>query len=339
MFEDIISRENLYESFLKARKGKRKKSDVIKAHADIERLVCQLHDELKAGVWRTGEPIRFHVYTDKRRDVCAPPFVDRIVHHALVGRIEPIIERQFIHHTYACRAGKGAHKAVKSLQAMMRRASRSMESPYVVQTDISKYFYSINHERLVNDYEKYIRCERTLDLLRIITQGYGFSEVGIPIGALTSQLSANFYMSPVDHYMTSELGVGMTVRYMDDTVLIVDGKEKAKETLAAFQSKAESRMLAVNPKSNYFPLVRGVDFCGYRIWTTHILPRKRIIKRARKKFKKMADYYRDNEPDFEYIRPRVMSFLAYMSHCDGHKTTQHILKNFKLTRGHHDHLL
>ena len=54
---------------------------------------------------------------------------------------------------------------------------------------------------------------------------------------------------------------------------------------------------------------------------------------------RIADYYRDNEPDFKYIRPRVMSFLAYMSHCDGRKTTQHILKNFKLTRGHHDHSL
>lgn len=340
MYKSISDIGHLYDVFIDARKGKRSKRDVIRVQSRIENIVSDLSAQLKAGEWTTSKPHVFRVYTDKQRDVCAPPFVDRIVHRSLIRQIEPLVEKRLIYHTYACRKGKGAHKAVRSLQNMMRRAQGCFKNPHIVKTDISKYFASINQSKLLDIYKKVIPCSETVDLIKTISSGYGFDDgVGIPIGADTSQLSANFYMPPVDHYMTSTVGVGMYVRYMDDVVMVVDGKEVAAKTLSLFSKKIEEFDLKLNPKSKCSPLKNGVDFCGYRIWTTHILPRKRIIKRARKKFKKMADYYRDNEPDFKYIRPRVMSFLAYMSHCDGRKTTQHILKNFKLTRGHHDHSL
>lgn len=339
MYKEIISVESLYRAYLKARKGKRSKSEVVRVSSNIERVVCDLHKQLQDKTWATGAPRTFRLYTDKQRDVCAPPFVDRIVHHALVDRISPLVERRFIYHTYACRVNKGAHKAVLATQKMMRRAQAKYGKPYIVKTDISKYFASIPQDGLISLYSKAIACRDTLWLIETITKGYGFdSGVGIPIGALTSQLSANYYLSPLDHYITDDLGIGSYVRYMDDAVIITENKESAKEVLHLFERYANNIGLQVNPKSKFFPLVLGVDFCGYRIYTTHILPRKRILKRNRRKMRAMMRHYANGRIGFDYAARRVNSFLAYMSHCNGYNTTKHILKDFILRRS-YDHTL
>ena len=43
------------------------------------------------------------------------PFSDRVIHHAIMNVLEPVFERQFVFHTYACRKGKGTHAVLKQL--------------------------------------------------------------------------------------------------------------------------------------------------------------------------------------------------------------------------------
>lgn len=69
------------------------------------------------------------------------------------------------------------------------------------------------------------------------------------------------------------------------------------------------------------------------IWPTHILPRKRNIKRARLAFKQMAAQYHDGEIDLEFVRQRVMSFLAYAKHCQAHRTVEGVLGDLVLVPG------
>ena len=59
----------------------------------------------------------------KLREIFAADFRDRVVHHVLVDALEKIWEPLFIHDSYACRRGRGTHRAVKRLQAFMRRVS------------------------------------------------------------------------------------------------------------------------------------------------------------------------------------------------------------------------
>jgi RNA-directed DNA polymerase len=42
------------------------------------------------------------------------------VHHALCRVLDAIWERRFIHDTYACRPGKGTHKAIDRCQQYAR---------------------------------------------------------------------------------------------------------------------------------------------------------------------------------------------------------------------------
>ena len=96
--------------------------------------------------------------------------------------------------------------------------------------------------------------------------------------------------------------------------------------------KVNGLALSLNPKTAIHPWQRGIDFCGYRIWPTHILPRKRNIKRARLAFREMAAQYHAGEIDLEFVRQRVMSFLAYSKHCSAKRTVDGVLGDLVLVR-------
>ena len=91
--------------------------------------------------------------------------------------------------------------------------------------------------------------------------------------------------------------------------------------------------LSLNPKTAIHPWQRGIDFCGYRIWPTHILPRKRNIKRARLSFREMKYQYHNGEIGLDFVRQRVMSFIAYSKHCNASRTGEGILGDLVLING------
>jgi hypothetical protein len=72
----------------------------------------------------------------------AAPFRDRVVHHALVSLLEPHFERRFVAHSYACRVGKGTHRALD------RAAELSRKRRFSLKGDIAEFFPSIDHEIL-----------------------------------------------------------------------------------------------------------------------------------------------------------------------------------------------
>lgn len=333
IYDQIIDFDNIWAAYHAARLGKRFQREVAGFNANAEENLINIHNHLAWNSWRPGKAREFRVYEPKWRDIQAPPFEDRIVHHALVRVVEPLFEKRFIHHSYACRTDKGAQRAVSALQVMLREAAAKYQQPYVIKADISKYFASIDQNILFSAIERVISCNRTLMLWRRIARAYGHQHgIGLPVGALTSQLSANIMLDQLDHAITDDAGLGRYVRYMDDFIIVAPCKAAAQAILIHVADEVEALGLRLNPKTAYFPLARGVDFAGYRIWPTHILPRKRNIKKARLRFKKMAAQYKDGRIGLDYIQPRVSSFLAYTKHCQAEKTVAGVLSDFTLTR-------
>src|SRR5690625_2431506 len=238
LFDQIISFDNLYAAYLEARKRKRQHSDVALFGANLEENLLNLHNHLVWGSWEPGKVRSFRVFEPKIRDIEAPPFPDRVAHHALIRVVEPLFEKRFIHHSYACRKGKGSQRAAWAVQKMLRRAQARWGSPYVVKCDISKYFASINHELLFAEIKKVISCARTVRLWRKMTSAYGYDAgTGVPVGALTSQLDGNIMLTPLDHAVTSGTGHGLYARYMDDFVILVEDKAAAREAFEYVDSQ------------------------------------------------------------------------------------------------------
>jgi len=335
LWENLTSFENLYLAYLGARDGKRYRSDVMRFSIEAEENLCNIQNHLLWKTWKPGQQHEFVVREPKLRLIQAPPFEDRIVHHALVRVVEPHFERRFIADSYACRKNKGTQRAVMRVQHFLRVAKRNWgDGLYVVKADISQYFASIQHHVLMQEIERVISDPNVLWLWRRILSGYGHEAgLGLPVGALTSQIGANIVLNRLDHAVKDDMGVRCYARYMDDFIAVLPDKSSARRVLREMERVVNRLGLSLNPKTAIHPWQRGIDFCGYRIWPTHILPRKRNIKRARADFRQMMRAYFDGEVSMTDARQRVMSFLAYAKHCQARRTVEGVLGDLVLVPG------
>lgn len=327
LWPQVIDFENLYAAYQEARKGKRYRAEVLRYRLNAEEHLANLQNHLIWKSWQPGQQREFVVREPKLRAIQAPPFEDRVLHHALVRVIEPVFERKFISDSYACRKGKGTQAAVQRVQHQLRVARRNWgDGVYVLKADISRFFASIVHTVLLREIGRAISDADVLWLYEQIIRGYGHGHgVGLPVGALTSQLGANVILNRLDHAAKDDMGFNHYVRYMDDFVVILPDKAAAQRALRELQEAVHSLGLALNPKTAIHPWQRGVDFCGYRIWPTHILPRKRNVRRARADFRRLAKAYAAGRVDAARVRQRVDAFRAYAKHCNARRTVEGVL--------------
>lgn len=137
-------------------------------------------------------------------------------------------------------------------------------------------------------------------------------------GNYTSQFFANIYLNELDQYIVNELKVKYYVKYMDDFILITKSKieEFCESTLK----------LQLNHKSQYFPYKFGVDFCGYRIWTTHRTLRNSSKTKINRKIKAWNNQWKDKKINFKLTMQSLNSWLGHIKHCNSYKLKLTTLK-------------
>jgi len=330
IFDRITAWENLLAAWRAARKGKRRSAEVAAFEADLEANLVSIHEHLLRGTWQPGQPRRFYVRDPKWREITAPPFADRIVHHAIVRVIEPLFERRFIHDSYACRPGKGVHAAVDRLHRFMRGAARRWPNAHLVRCDIASYFASIDHRELIDRLRRVIQCERTMALIRTAITAYGYRDVGLPIGALTSQLFANVMLDTLDHIIKDDLGIKWYVRYMDDFVVLCEGKDSARHLMDLVVGTLGAMGLRLNPKSGIWPIRRGCTFCGYRVLPTHVAVTQAAKRRWRRRLRTTAYEYRRGRIDLSRCRETVLAMTAVFKHARAARSQAAMLRSFTL---------
>lgn len=293
----------------------------------------QLHDDLSTGRYKPGPYREFTVYERKPRVICAAPFRDRIVHHALCNVIEPIFDKTFIHDSYACRTGKGTHAAADRYEEFGRK------NRYVLKLDIKQYFPSIDHSLLYEEIHRKIADQETLRLIRMIlaTRGdFGLlwpSGQGIPIGNLTSQFFANVYLSRFDHWLKEEMGCKYYIRYVDDMVILSDNKHWLHNLISPISEKLASLRLTIHPqKCTVFPVTEGCDFMGYWIWSNHRRLRPDNGRRFTGRLRIMADRYRTGEIQLDQVSSSVASWTGHASHADTWALRNQILGQISFRR-------
>jgi len=313
---------NIYNAYLKARRNKKYKQDVIAFSMNLEKNLIKIQEELFYEKYSPGTYRSFYVYEPKKREILALQFKDRVVQHAINNIVEPIFEKSFIYDSYACRTGKGTHKAVNRLSYFLKVAKRNWKDVYCLKGDIKQYFPSINREILKNMIDKKIIDEKMNNLLYIIIDGAP-NVKGIPIGNLTSQLFANIYLNSFDHFIKERLKIKYYVRYMDDFIILMPLKYQLRELLLLINDYLiDILQLTLNSKSSIFNYRRGIDFLGYRIWPTHRLLRKRSVK----KIKRYLKYCEKNNIPFVERRQIINAWLGHASYANTYNLRQKILK-------------
>lgn len=137
VWNEVVSFENLFNAYRKARAGKQSSKTVAEFALNLESELLGLQDELTSLTYAPGRYRLFTIYERKKRQIAAAPFRDRVIHHAIMNVIEPSIDRRFVFDSYACRRGKGVHAAVNRYQQWSR------QYPYVLKMESSSIFHPL----------------------------------------------------------------------------------------------------------------------------------------------------------------------------------------------------
>jgi hypothetical protein len=305
LFDGACSYQNIREAFLKTLRGKRSALEAMLFCRDIDANLERVRQRMLAGavVW---SPYRSFTITDpKTRVISAAPFEDRIIHHALMNVLEPVFERQFIYHTYACRNGRGTHGAVRYA------FSRCKAQPYFLKLDVRKYFDSINHVVLKGQLARIIKDERILLALFGVIDSYHTADgVGVPIGNLTSQFFANLYLSGMDHLILEHIRPQGYVRYMDDFVLWDRDRGRLKVMLELVDRYAVDTLRLRLKAPVLGSTAQGLPFLGFRIKSGGIYLLRKSKRRIITRLRSIQTALREGRLDEEAAAGRIISVHA-----------------------------
>ena len=326
LHEAIYDYDNLLKSYNKARRGKRYRKEVLRYTRKKEENIQRTQDELRELTYNPSGYRYFKVYEPKERQIMALPFYDRVVQHAINNILEPIFEKRFYTHSYACRKKKGTHAASDQLQKWLYDWEKYHEGEelYAIKADIHAYFKSINHDKLKKEIRRVIKDENVLLLTdRIIDHNGEMPDgTGIPVGNLTSQLFANVYLDALDKYVKEVLGVKKYVRYMDDFIILSPDIEQLKDWLQKIEAFINTELLlSFNPKTTIVcASTGGIDFVGYKHRATHKKVRKDSIKRIKRTIKQ----YERGEITKESLQKSICSWTGHAGHADSYHLREKI---------------
>lgn len=318
LYPAVCEFDRLHRSYLKAQEGKRFSHGFLVFQEQAPANLLDIQSRLVDESWEPEPYRRFVIYEPKQRLIGAPSFADRIVHHSLISVIEPIMDATFLPWTFACREARGTHAGVRYVQSQMRKHGYT----HFLKTDFKSYFPSIDTTILHREYERKISCKATLGLLRKIIPP---ESKGVPIGALTSQLSANVYGNILDQYLHHQLKVPFA-RYMDDVIVLGNDSQQLREVKRAIEEFADAQMGLRLSHWSVAPVTRGVNFLGYRIWPKHKLLRKSSVTRAKRKIRRMQ-----SQGDTEALRRFLGSWAGHVNKADTYNLKMWLDRQYDLT--------
>lgn len=348
LYPQICSFENLLTAFYRARRRKPKTPEMCAFEFHLEENLFALQEELQTQTYQPGTYRHFYIHEPKERKVSAAPFRDRVVHHALCQVIEPIFERRFISDSYACRVGKGTHRALKRAQEFLRQHT------YVFHGDILKFFPSIDHQILLEILGRHIADAATMDLIRRIlasgadalTDEYPMQwfpdddlftpltrSRGLPIGNLTSQFWANVYLNELDHYVKRTLRCRAYVRYMDDFLVFGNDKAELHRVRQAIAEFLQTLRLTLHPrKQRVYPVRTGMDFVGFVSFPHRVKLRRDNVRRFTRRLRRFQREYAAGHITRAQIEQSLQSWIAHSRYADSFRLRGRIISRLVWTK-------
>lgn len=348
-----FSFEELAHAYFDCRRTKRNSASALHFEQNLERNLRRLHDDLAGGTYQPGRSLCFVITHPKPREVWAADFRDRIVHHLLYNRISPRFYASFIADSCACIPGRGTLYAARRVESKIRSATENWSKPaWYLKCDLSNFFVSIDkdvlwqriavrvpepwwqqlaHTILFHDPRQDYEFRGTSESIELVPPHKRLtnqpSNLGLPIGNLSSQFFANILLDGLDQHVKHRIGARHYVRYVDDFVLLHKSSAWLNAALAEIDEFLPRVLHAhLNPKKTILqPVDRGVDFVGQVIKPWHTKTRRRTVRYAINRVRNIdaSDVYTSSNSYFGLFRQ------ARNSHAD-----QAALARIVLKRGH-----
>lgn len=312
LFDLIVAYDNLTLAFWKAQRGKAARDEIIRYRENLQNNLLDMRSRLMENSFPIGVYHYFKITDPKERLICAASFNERILHHAIMNICEPVFERYAIYDTYACRKLKGSHNAVR------RARTFAGKSRYYLKLDIAKYFDSVDHAILIDRLWRIYKDTRLMELFDKIISSYETNHgKGLPIGNLTSQHFANFYLGFFDHYIKEQLKSRLYIRYMDDFLLFGESKDEMKSHLKAIRAFLRSELkLELKNDIRLNKNAEGIEFLGYRVYPDKIRLSKKSAKRFKRKFIAYEKMLTTNRWDEKKYSRHIEPLVAFTNMAD-----------------------
>ena len=300
-------------------RGKRKRQDIAKFSLHLTDNILSLHRELVDKTYKHGPYSAFKISDPKPRDIHKATVRDRLLHHALYRILYPYFDPMFTSDSYSYRKDKGMHKAINRFRKYGRKVSRNnTRTAWILKGDIRKFFANIDHIILKAILGKYVDDKDVIWLLGKIIDSFATnnaSEVGLPLGNLTSQLFINIYMNEFDQFVKHKLKVKYYIRYADDFVILSENKAYLNDQTPKISKFLRRRLeLSLHPdKVSIRTLTSGVDFLGWVHFSHHRVLRTATKRRMFNKLKRKS------------TEESVASYFGLLKHGNTYKLTRTIL--------------
>ena len=307
--------EDMLRAYYDCRRNKTTKTDFARFEIRLEDNITTLALDVYNRKYEVSPSKAFVVNYPVKREIFAADFRDRVIHHYIGLRIEPLIEKEFIEDSYNCRKGKGTNYGVERLTEGIRKVSNNWkESAWCLSLDIRGFFMSIDKDILFKKIKRLITREyrgKDEDILLYLLEKTIYNKPqencvrvcsklewvglkadkslfskrdnkGIAIGNLTSQLLANYYLSSVDKKMASK--VGFYCRYVDDIRMIDKCKKRLKIAKTIIDKALKGLGLRLHSKkSKLIEVHKGVKFIGTIIMPYRTYITNRVVNKCANK--------------------------------------------------------
>lgn len=357
LYENMISYNNILSVYKKIKNSTKNKKEVYNYELNLNQNLLDTLFSLSKSTYVFSKYNIFLIREPKYRLIMSESFPDKVVNHLFSKYVlSYALQSTLINSNVATRTDKGSKEAYNLFIKYTNKLIYEKKKIYVLKIDISKYFYNINHNILMNMVSEKIKDERVLNMLKVILDTtdndyinktilsvvnkeiYKVNKLnistsekeklinelksiplyrkgyGLPIGNMSSQILAVFFLNKVDHFIKEKLGCKYYIRYMDDLVILGNDKEELKNIFESVSKYIESFDLNVNKKSGIYSLSNSVNFLGYnfKVFNNKLIIRYRsdTIKRVNKRLKNLKVY--DNEM---YLKS-VASYKGYFLLCN-----------------------
>lgn len=314
-YDKIINYNALYRAYKKSMTGRSYRKASGRFSAKAAEGINILRHKLGTGKYEVGSYNEFIVYRPKQRLIKACQFQDKIVQHTVCDEVlNPVLKDIFIYDSYGSQKGKGTSLARQRLREHMHEMHKLYKNVYILKCDIKKYFYSIQHEQLLDAVKYYFDDKRIVWLCEKFINST--QNPGIALGNQINQIMANLNLDGLDKFILYDLSAAHYGRYMDDFYIISHDREYLKWCKYCISEYLKTLNLQLNGKTEITTISHGVQWLGFNYKMTsagEIVARKTNAKKRDviKRYRKMAKLLAENKIEFENF---MESFNAWACH-------------------------
>lgn len=310
LWEQYATEENLHLAVANAAKGKKSKNQVARFLKEYKNKIPEIMDYMVN--FRASEHTAKEIYDGvqrKKRIIIVPTFKEQVAHHMVMNILKPIFLKGMYEHSYASIPGRGSSTGKKFIKKWIAKDRKNVK--YCMKLDVKKFFDSVD---LIILKQRLAQIIHDIKFLKIIFATIDSVPRGLPLGFYTSQWLANWYLTPLDHYIKDKLQIKYYMRYMDDMVLFGANKRKLQKALAEIKKFLKER-LNLQLKSNYqiFRFSnegkgRFLDYMGFRFYDNRVTLRRSIMLKATRKARRMNQ----KERLTIYDARQMLSYLGWL---------------------------